>query len=315
MHILSPTLIEFRVDTVTARVSRQTTPFSDPVSSELADDKPLAYGLLERAGLPVPARVVVGAGDHASARAFAASTAPPFIVKPVQGAGGRGVAGQVRSPDQLRRALVNAGRFCSEVLIEQQAAGDSYRLLFLDGELLDTLRRTKPQIAGDGRSTIETLIFRESQRRVEAEGASGLKPFIVDLDCLFAIEHAGYRLDSVLPAGESVVVKSATNYNGPQESETVPEEAVRAIVEPARRAAAVLEVRLAGVDVVTTDPTRPLCETGGVILEVNAVPGLTHHYNVADPACATRIAVPILRALLEAGDDVAGASGRTRAQG
>jgi len=172
-------------------------------------------------------------------------------------------------------------------------------LLFLDGELLDTLRRTKPRVTGDGHSTIETLIFRESQRRVEAEGPSGLKPFIVDLDCLFAIEHAGYRLDSVLQAGESIVVKSATNYNGPEETEAMPEQAVFAIVEPARRAAAALGVRLAGVDVVTTDPALPLHQTGGVILEVNAVPGLTHHYNVVRPSGATRIAVPILRALFD----------------
>ena len=58
-------------------------------------------------------------------------------------------------------------------------------------------------------------------------------------------------------------------------------------------------MRLAGVDVVTPDPARPLGETGGVILEVNAAPGLTHHYNVASPGEATRIAVPILRALLD----------------
>ena len=234
MVVLSPTLIEFRLGPAVARVSQQTTPFSDPVSTRLADDKPLAYRILEEAGVPVPARAVVGAGDYAAAAAFAASTAPPFVLKPVQGAGGRGVAGQVRTLDQLKRALVHAGRFSPDVLIEQQAPGDSYRLLFLDGMLLDTLRRPQPRVVGDGLTTIESLIFREAQRRVEDESASGLKPFIVDLDCLFAIEHAGYRLDSVLPPGESIVVKSATNYNGPDENETFPAEAAGGIVGPAR---------------------------------------------------------------------------------
>jgi glutathione synthase/RimK-type ligase-like ATP-grasp enzyme len=36
--------------------------------------------------------------------------------------------------------------------------------------------------------------------------------------------------------------------------------------------------RLAGIDVITTDPGVPLGESGGVILEVNATPGYHHHY-------------------------------------
>jgi D-alanine-D-alanine ligase-like ATP-grasp enzyme len=57
-------------------------------------------------------------------------------------------------------------------------------------------------------------------------------------------------------------------------------------------------VRLAGVDVVTTDLSTSLRSSGGVVLEVNPIPGLFHHYNVANPASAARVAVPILEMLL-----------------
>jgi hypothetical protein len=57
-------------------------------------------------------------------------------------------------------------------------------------------------------------------------------------------------------------------------------------------------LRLAGVDVVTTDIGRPLVETGGVVTEVNGGPGLHHHYLVADRADATPVAVPVLEKLL-----------------
>jgi D-alanine-D-alanine ligase-like ATP-grasp enzyme len=121
-----------------------------------------------------------------------------------------------------------------------------------------------------------------------------LKPFFVDLDCLFTLEHVGYGIRSVLPAGESITVKTATNYNGPDQSESVPPPYPEGFVGPARWAAAALGVRLAGVDV--------LGGVGGdpVILEVNPTPGLTHHYNVANAARASRIAVPILAKLLQA---------------
>ena len=298
LRALSPTLTEFRLGSATARVSHQRTPFADPVSTELADDKPLAYRLLADAGLPVPARVVIDARDRASAAAFAAQVDPPLLVKPVRGLGGQGVVGEIHTIAQLERALVHAGRIYPDVLIERQAHGDSYRILVLDGVVLDVLRRPRPTVTGDGTSTIEELLFSEYGRRIAAAGPAGLKPFSIDLDCLFTLEQQGLALDSIVPAGEPVVIKTATNYNGPDQSETVIGTAPESLLQPARQAAAILGVRLGGVDIVTADPTQPLEETGGVVLEVNAVPGLLHHYNVAGGDRATRIAIPILQTLL-----------------
>jgi D-alanine-D-alanine ligase-like ATP-grasp enzyme len=48
---------------------------------------------------------------------------------------------------------------------------------------------------------------------------------------------------------------------------------------------------------VAPDVERPLAESNGVVLEVNPIPGLQHHYNVAEPEAATRVAVPVLEAL------------------
>jgi cyanophycin synthetase len=300
VRTLAPTLLEFRLDGAVTRIRGQTTPFADPVSIELANDKTLSYRILAEAGLGVPAHVVVDVGGRDGPDAIFARVPPPCIVKPVRGGGGAGVTGEVRTEEQLRRALVRAGKFHPRALVEHQVDGDTYRLLLLDGELLDALRRTRPRIVGDGRSTIEELISREYARRIDDEGYSGLKHFVVDLDCLFTLEHAGYGIDTVLPEGGAVRIKTATNYNGPNETETLGNDVPEALVETARRAAEALGVRLAGVDVVTTAPDRPLEEAGGVVLEVNPVPGLTHHYNVADAAGARRIAVPILRALLQA---------------
>jgi D-alanine-D-alanine ligase-like ATP-grasp enzyme len=51
------------------------------------------------------------------------------------------------------------------------------------------------------------------------------------------------------------------------------------------------------VDVVAPDIGRSLASSNGVVLEVNPIPGLQHHYNVADPEAATAVAVPVLEAL------------------
>ena len=296
MALLSPTLFEFRQGQAVARISLSTTPFHDLVSIRLAKDKPLAYRVLEQAQVPIPEHCVIDANDVASARALYERFAPPLVVKPVRGGGGAGVIGEIRTFDQLRRALAHVRRFGRDALFERQIDGDSYRVLLLDGELLDVLKRTRPTVTGDGRSTIEELMFREHERRIALGAASGLKPFMVDLDSLYSIEQAGYHLRSVLSEGTTAVVKTATNFNAKEEIGSNDEHLPESTLEVARRAAGALGCRLAGVDFVTTDATRPLVESGAV-LEVEPVPGLWHHYRT-DGTGALRITIPILRSLL-----------------
>jgi cyanophycin synthetase len=296
---LAPDVYQLALDGTSTRIRRQTTPLDDPVAIATAGDKELSTRLLREAGVPVPESIVVDVGDTRSAWLFVAEHARPCVVKPASGSGGEGVTAEVRTRQQLVRALRRVRRSDSRAIVERQHAGDTYRLLLLDGEVVDVLVRTPPHVVGDGRSTIEQLIFAEYERRIDADDAAGLKPLFVDLDCLFTLEQAGLRLDSVPAAGASVAIKTATNFNGPEGTETYRGELAPALLAHARTAASTLGLRLAGVDVITIDATRPLAETGGAVLEVNAVPGLTHHYNVAEPARATRVAVPILRALLQ----------------
>ena len=91
-------------------------------------------------------------------------------------------------------------------------------------------------------------------------------------------------------------MKRVVSQNGVADNETA--EIGRALVADARRAAGVVGLRLAGVDVITSDADRSLAEAGGVVLEVNGTPGLHYHYEVAEAANATRVAIPVLRKLL-----------------
>jgi cyanophycin synthetase len=105
-------------------------------------------------------------------------------------------------------------------------------------------------------------------------------------------------LDSVPRAGTAIQVKSVTSQNCVEDNETVRGQVSPALVAEAAAAARCVGLRLAGVDVIANDLSRPLAESGGAIVEVNCTPGLHHHYLVADRAHATPVAVPILRALL-----------------
>ena len=292
---------EFAKGPHTVRVWNHWVPLDDIVTNRLALQKPLVHTLLADAGLPVPEHLEVHRRDIAGARAFLARAPEPCVVKPASLSGGTGTTAGIRSEEELRAALLRAGRKADRVLIERQVPGDVYRLLFLDGELLDVIRRRPPRVTGDGLSTVEQLIEAENRQRTARRNEIDNPLFLPDLDCALALARAGLTLSSVLPAGVSVSVATVTSQNGPDDNETVRETLAPALVSEVRRAVELVGLRLAGVDVVTADPARSLRQGHGAVLEVNGTPGLHYHYAVADPGSATPVAVPVLRALLAAG--------------
>ncbi len=78
-------------------------------------------------------------------------------------------------------------------------------------------------------------------------------------------------------AGAVIRLKQAINENAIQENEPASGLLSPEIVTAAVRAANLVGLRLAGVDVICRDPSLPLAKGGGVILEVNAPPNLYYH--------------------------------------
>jgi cyanophycin synthetase len=289
--------LEIRQGAHLTRIWNHWVMLDDIVTARLALEKALGHRLLSEAGLPVPDHLEFGAGELSNARGFLEATGGAFVVKPVGAAGGTGITPGVRTVAQLRRAVLRAGRRSRRLLIEPQVPGDVYRLLLLDGELLDAIRRSPPTVTGDGSANVGQLIAAENARRRTAPGGPRWH-LTVDLDCLFTLEHAGLSLSSVPAAGQRVVVKTAVNQNGPADNRNALAEISPSLADEGARAARAIGVRLAGIDIITTDPTTSL-RGHGVILEVNATPGIHYHYAIDDPAQAVPVAVPILRRLLE----------------
>jgi D-alanine-D-alanine ligase-like ATP-grasp enzyme len=288
--------LEIRRGSVSTRVWRQLSALDEAVSLRLALDKTIVHRLLTARGVHVPEYVEFGHTDLEPALRFM-SAGGAFVVKPANGGrGGAAVTPCVHDELELARAVLSAARLDTRLLIERQVPGDMYRLLFLDGELLDVVLRLSPHVTGDGRSSLLELILTENQRRLDTGRPQAL--MTVDLDCIFTLAAGGRSLKSVPAAGERVMVKSASSENSEEENHTVRSYAQEVIDECADAVRAV-GLRLAGVDVVTPDIDRPLAEAGGTIIEVNGTPGFQYHYQVADRAGATRVAIPILERVLE----------------
>ncbi|MHC4958260.1 MAG: hypothetical protein ACYTGN_07775 [Planctomycetota bacterium] len=259
-----------------------------------AGNKPLTHKLLTEAGVATPPYLIYTFADLEAGWAFVQREAP-CVVKPSRGTGAaQGVTTGVTTRRAYRRACYAASVHCDELVVEKQLAGDVYRLLYLDGELLDAVRRGCPRVRGDGSSTVRHLIRAENDRRAQENSPSTTRGISIDDDCIAAVQRAGHTLASVLPEGVEIAVKGTTNHGGVAESEAVLDLVGPAMREAGKRAAEAIGVRLAGVDVISPDPADP-----GVVLEVNTTPGLQWHYRVRNPEQANKIAIPILFKLLE----------------
>jgi cyanophycin synthetase len=290
--------LELSRDAARTIVWNQWVPLDDIVTMQFALDKPLVHERLASAGLPVPDYACFEAGDLAPALDFLTRSSDPCVVKPIALMGGTMATTGIRTPDQLQRARLRARRTSEQLMIERQVPGDNYRFLFLDGELLDVIGRRPPRVVGDGRSTVAELIAAENRRRFAA--AKGERPWLLtaDLDAVFTLEASGLKLGSVPPRDTRVVVKTVISANGPQGNESVRHDVADELVADAARAAELIGVRLAGVDVITPDRHRGLSGGDGVVLEVNAAPGLHYHYEISNPEHGTPVLVPILQRLL-----------------
>lgn len=297
--------LEIQRDGASTRVRDRHVMLDDEVTLRLAAERRIVTSLLAAAGLPTPEQIEFEQQTLSRAESFLAAGPGACVVKPASGTGGgTGVTTGVRRGSDLQRATRRAARFGGRLVIERQAEGSVFRLLFLDGELLDVVRRGPPTVTGDGRASIRDLVIAADRRRALDPGNEGVEPLAIDDDSLITLARAGMSPRTRPAPGVAVAVKTATNQNGPRDNAAYRGALSDALVADAARAASVLGLRLAGVDVVTPDPAAPLAENGGVVIEVNGAPGLHHHYQVQNREAATPVAVPILRRLLgERADD------------
>jgi len=104
-------------------------------------------------------------------------------------------------------------------------------------------------------------------------------------------------LRSVPRGGTEVTLKTVVNENRGVDNTTATAHLCPEIVSAGASAAAAIGVRLAGVDIITSNPAVPLRQSGGAILEVNTPPNYYYHYQKRDSSFP--LALHVLERLLE----------------
>ncbi len=254
------------------RIHRSATDRTAAIAESISDDKELTKAYLRSAGVPVARGRLVTSPDDAWLAAEEIGT--PVVVKPRDCNYGSGVVIGISRREQIESAYDYAAPRGSGVMVEQLAPGAEHRLLVVGGKFVAATRGNPAYVIGDGRQTVAELI--ESQLNSDPRrGEDSFYPLNkVDLipAVLLVLEQEGYTVDSVPQAGNEVMVQRNGNL-----AEDVTDLVHPQIARQAELAAQVVGLDVAGVDVIADDISRPLEEQGGVVIEVNAGPGLQMH--------------------------------------
>ncbi len=258
------------------RILAAATDRTSAVAESIVQDKDLTKQLLQAIGVPVPRGRAVANGEDAWAAALEIGV--PVVVKPKDGNQGRGVAVNLHTKDQVLAGYSAAVARSDEVIVEKYAFGADYRLLVINNKLVAAARREPPQVIGDGRRTIAELVdeVNKDPRRGEHH-ATCLSKIPLDAIALGVLSEQGLVATSVPAAGQVVLLRRNANLSTGGSATDVTD-----LVHPEVSARVIDGVRMvgldiAGVDVIAQDISRPLEQQGGVIIEINAAPGLRMH--------------------------------------
>lgn len=246
------------------------------IAESIAQDKDLTRMLLKTIGVPTPeGRPVESAEDAWEA---AEDIGVPVVIKPQYGNHGRGVATNLQTKEQVEAAYLAAREEGRSIVCERHAPGDDYRILVIGGKMIAAARREPAHVLGDGQSTVQKLIDVVNQDPRRSDGHSTvLSKIKIDSVALGVLLEQGMTPDTIPPLGKKVLIRRNANLStggtAADVTDIVHPDIARQCVEAAR----VIGLDIAGVDVVAQDITQPLQGQRGVVVEVNAGPGLRMH--------------------------------------
>ncbi len=252
------------------RIWTAETDATSAIAEQIAQDKDLTKAFLSSVGVPVPLGRIVSSAEDAWAAALEIGF--PVAVKPRDANHGRGISLDLTNKPAILEAYDFAQRE-GDVLVERYAHGSAYRLLVVGDRLIAAARGEQEVVIGDGKLSIVELVEKVNQDPLRGENYTDpLGTLNLREPQLIELRKQGLTPESIPSLGKRVLLRRNGDLTTDCTAEVHP-----AVAEKAVLAAQTIGLDIAGLDVIAEDISRPFEEQGGVIVEVNAGPGLSHH--------------------------------------
>jgi D-alanine-D-alanine ligase-like ATP-grasp enzyme len=197
----------------------------------------------------------------------------PVILKPRSGSRGRHTTTNINTKEELKKALDLAHAISLAVVVEEHLFGSVYRATTVDGKLVGFFRADPPSVTGDGHSTIEELVKEKNKNKHERMGN-----IVIDSDALDFLARQTLGIHTVLEDGKKVNLSAKTGrFFGGYTKEMLPEVHPK-MHEIFEKAAKIVDIPVAGFDLIIGDPAAdPDTQRWGII-ECNSMPYIDLHF-------------------------------------
>lgn len=263
------------------RIQATTTANTNMIAVDIAGNKHATKKLLGDMGVPVPKGFKIREIEELAKSLE--SVGFPAVVKPLDGNHGKGATVGINSLEEAEIAFEKAKEYSRWIIVEQQIQGADFRALVVNNQLIAVAERLPARVIGDGKSTVQQLIDQTNADPRRGYGHEKVLTLIdVDNQTHRCIRAKGYELESVLPEGEVLYLKTTANISTGGTAIDRTDEVHPENVFLFERIARIIGLDVAGVDVIAPNVSEPLSESGGGIIEVNAAPGFRMHLSPSE---------------------------------
>lgn len=225
----------------------------------------------------------------------------PLVIKPGSGNQGRGVTTNITNLEQATKAFDYASTISDGVIVERHIFGYDYRLLMVNHKMIAAALRTPAHVLGDGHSTLNQLIEKVN---IDPRRGDGHEKVLTKIEVCDSIKRMlktkDCTLNTVLPENEIMYLYHAANLSKGGTAEDVTETLHPQVIKTAERISRIVGLDICGIDLMAPSLDKPLKESGGVVLEINAAPGLRMHL-APSQGTPRRVAAPVVDMLFPNG--------------
>ncbi|TAE53839.1 MAG: cyanophycin synthetase [Nostocales cyanobacterium] len=163
-------------------------------------------------------------------------------------------------------------------IVERFYSGNDFRILVLEQEIIAAYQRIPLSVMGDGKSTIIELLNKKQENFLKNTKKATIN--FQDFRILQNLTRQNLSFDSIPDQDVIVYLLDNANLSTGGEAIDLTDKIHPDFQELAINITKDMGLRLAGVDILTTDITQPLLDY--TLLEINSSPGLTYYASLGE---------------------------------
>ncbi len=251
------------------------------VSVDISCDKMLTKELLRTQSIPVALGFKVK--NIIDILKSAEEIGYPVVLKPQYGNKGKGVILNIKNEKELLMAYKSLKDKFKDIIIEKYYTGNDFRVCVINYKVVAVSLRRPPYIEGNGVNTILELIDKVNENPERGEDHErSLTKIKIDNEVIKYINEQGKEINDILKGKEKVYLRKNANLSTGGEAVDYTDKICDENINLCIRAAKMLGLDICGIDICTEDISKPIIHNNGIVMEINAAPGLRMHLNPSE---------------------------------